>query len=166
MRLRFALAVAALHAACAHAAPDATAAREVHGVADAFARPGMALAWGVLRGRTEADTMVIVRVASSAPEFAYVTADGVDPFTQQRKTLRSPVGASGGVDLEFPRAQFAEFPRTEFRFAASESGSAPSLTVFYLGVPDTTPEFPTRDALGRYLADRLARERSAGGAAK
>jgi len=164
--LRFAFAVLALHGACAHAAPDAIGAREVHGVADAFARPGVALAWGVLRGKAEADTMVVVRVLSSAPEFTYVAADGIDPFTQQRKALRAPVSASRGVDLEFPRAHFADFPRTEFRFAASDSGSAPSLIVFYLGVPDTTPEFPTRDALGRYLADRLAREGSSGSAAK
>ena len=39
----------------------------------------------------------------------------------------------------------------------------PLLTVYYLGVPDTTPEFPTQHALGRYLTDRLTRERAIGG---
>jgi hypothetical protein len=166
MSPRLAFAALAFHAAFAHAAPDATGAREVHGVADAFARPGVALAWGVLRGKSEADTIVVVRVLSSASEFAFVAADGIDPFTQQRKTLRAPTRASGGVDLEFPRAHFADFPRTELKFAADENATAPSLIVYYLGVPDTTPEFPTRDALGRYLAERLAREQPRGGVPK
>ena len=166
MNPRFAFAALAFCAALAHAAPDAAGAREAHGVADAFARPGVALAWGVLRGKSEADTIVVVRVESSAPDYAFVAADGIDPFTQQRKTLRLPTRASSGVDFEFPRARFADFPRTEFKFAADENAAAPTLVVYYLGVPDTTPEFPTRDMLQRYLADRLARERSAGGIAK
>jgi len=166
MSLRFAFAILAFHAAFAHAESDAAGALGVHGVADAFARQGVALAWGVLRGKSETDTIVVIRVETSAPGYAFVSADGIDPFTQQRKSLRSPTRAGGGVDLEIPRAHFADFPRTEFKFAAAESASAPTLIVYYLGVPDTTPEFPTRDALGRYLADRLARERSAAGAAK
>ena len=38
--------------------------REVHGSADAFAAPGVALAWGVLRGATEADTRIVIRIAT------------------------------------------------------------------------------------------------------
>ena len=160
MSLRFALAALVFYAALSRAAPDAAGAREVHGVADAFTRPGVALAWGVLRGKSEADTFVVVRVLSSAPDFAFVAADGVDPFTQQRKTLRAPTRASGGVDLAIPRAHFSDFPRTEFKLSADEKAAVPTLTIYYLGVPDTTPEFPTREALSRYLADRLARERA------
>jgi len=166
MSVRFALLALALCAGLVRAAPDASGAPEAHGVADAFARPGVALAWGVLRGASEADTLVVVRVETSAPEYAYVSAEGVDPFTQVRKMLRGPTRAGSGVDLEFSRAHFADFPRTEFRFAASEAGAATVLTVYYLGVPDTTPEFPTRAALARYLADRLVRERAAGRSSK
>ena len=38
--------------------------REVHGSADAFAAPGVTLAWGVLRGATEADTRIVIRIAT------------------------------------------------------------------------------------------------------
>ena len=37
------------------------------------------------------------------------------------------------------------------------------LVVFYLGVPDTTPEFATEAALDGYLADRIARLRASPG---
>lgn len=161
MILRLLLAALALHAAFAQGAQDAAGAREVHGVADAFARPGVALAWGILRGKSEADTIVVVRVETTDPEFAFVAADGIDPFTQQRKAIQAPVRASTRADLRFPRARFADFPRTEFKFAADEKATSPALTVYYLGVPDTTPEFPAQEALGRYLDDRLARERAA-----
>ena len=40
----------------------AQALREVHGAHDAWAEPGLALAWGVLRGRDETRTRVVVRV--------------------------------------------------------------------------------------------------------
>ena len=162
--VRLLLAALALHAVFAHAAPDAASAREVHGVADAFARPGVALAWGILRGKSEAETTVVVRVETTDPDFAFVAADGIDPFTQQRKAIQAPVRASTRVDLRFPRAHFADYPRTEFKFAPGEKAPSPALTVYYLGVPDTTPEFPTQEALGRYLDDRLARERAANGA--
>lgn len=161
MKSRHAIAAFALCASIAHAAPDD--AREVHGVADAYARPGVALAWGILRGKSEADTVVVVRVEADAPAYAFVAADGIDPFTQQRKSMQPPTRASGGVDLRFPRSHFADFPRTEFKFSTTENVASPALTVYYLGVPDTTPEFPTQDALGRYLAGRLNRERATGG---
>lgn len=164
MKLRLLLAAVALQATFAEAAPDGAGAREVHGVADAFVRPGIALAWGILRGKSEVDTTVVVRVETTDPDFAFVAADGIDPFTQQRKAIQAAVPASTRADLRFPRTHFADFPRTEFKFAAHENAASPALTVYYLGVPDTTPEFPTQEALGRYLDDRLARERAANGA--
>lgn len=153
-----AMAVLALCAGPSLAGPDTTAAAEIHGVADAFARPGVALAWGIVRGKTEADTIVIVRVETTAPDLAFVAADGIDPFTRQRKAIHGPTRADPRADLRFPRAHFGDYPRTEFRFTANEK-SPSGLTIYYLGVPDTTPEFATQEALGRYLDDRLERER-------
>ena len=57
--------------------------------------------------------------------------------------------------MRVPRAHFADFPRTEVRlFGAAGAGAtgAPKLVVFYLGVPDTTPEFASAAALESYLA--------------
>lgn len=134
---------------------------EAHGSADAYAAPGVALAWAVLRGATEAATLVTIRIAAVPAVHPYVAVAGVDPFTQQRKEVLPTTRVTGSIDVRVARSHFADFPRTEFRFYASAEAAAtdtPALVVFYLGVPDTAPEFTMTPALEAYLAERLARE--------
>ena len=59
--------------------------------------------------------------------------------------------------MRIPRASFADFPRTEWHFGAADGKT--QLQVFYLGVPDTTPEFADESRLDAYLDDRLAKLR-------
>ena len=136
---------------------------EMHGSADAFSVPGAALAWGILRGASEADTLVNVRIVVDRGAFGLLTVVGSDPFTQRQKLLLSAPPKAGRFDLRVPRAQFADFPRTELRFfssAPTNETDRPKLVVFYLGVPDTTPEFASEAALDAYFADRIARIRA------
>jgi len=140
--------------------------REIHGSADGFAAPGVALAWAILRGATEGSTTVVVRIAADPRHFPAVAATGRDPFTQRTQPLLTATPTGGAVELRVPRAQFADFPRTELRFYATPQAlpsDAPKLVVFYLGVPDTTPEFGSESALAAYLADRIAAVRAADG---
>ena len=51
-------------AGIAMAAQPADSPRTMHGSADAFAAPGVVLAWGVLRGADDASTTVVVRIAA------------------------------------------------------------------------------------------------------
>ncbi|MEP6943004.1 MAG: hypothetical protein ABI981_08710 [Betaproteobacteria bacterium] len=153
------------------AADHATAAdvpREAHGMADNFAAPGLALAWAVVRGASEATTFVVVRIVTDPARYAWISVIGIDPFSKGEQPLRPPTPSPGATDVRAPRSHFADFPRTEFRLYDGEAGArsgAPTLVVFYLGVPDTTPEFATEDKLEAYLADRIARIRGAGGKA-
>lgn len=145
------------------ALPPATAAettREVHGSADAYAEPGIALAWGVRRGADEATTKVTLRIVADPARYPRVEAAGRDPFTQAERVLLAPAATRGLADLAIPRAHFADFPRTELRFHGT-GGAA--VVVYFLGVPDTTPEFASDAALDRYLDERIARARSAAG---
>lgn len=139
-------------------APGATRAQEVvHGADSLFVSPAVKLAWAVRRGATEAETLVVVRIIA-ANVYRFLRVDGVDPFTKDRKVLLSrPLDRE--ADLAIPRGQFADQPSTEFRFFANaEDASAdrPGLTVFYLGVPDTTPEFAGQREAEAYL-DRALR---------
>jgi hypothetical protein len=134
--------------------------REMHGSADTFSAPGMALAWGVLRGTDDERTVVVIRIIADPAVFAEASATGSDPFTGQRRDVLSPTKITGSIDLRLPRAHFAAFPRTELRFRppTSANGTAPVL-VFYLGVPDTTPEFVDEAKLDAYLRARLTEMR-------
>jgi hypothetical protein len=145
------------------AAIIADAPQELHGNSDAFAGNGVAIAWGVLRGATEEATTIVLRVAADPALFTRVAADGVDPFTQRQQVVVAERPLAGLVDVRVPRAHFADFPRTELRFyaaGASPAPAAPRLVVFYLGVPDTAPEFANDARLDAYLIDRIARLRS------
>jgi len=138
----------------------AEAPREVHGRADAFAAPGAALAWGVLRGVSETATVVVVRVVTDPASYPWIAVSGSDPFTQRKQPLLPATRSAGITEVRSPRAHFADFPRTELRFyesAATAQQDMPAMFVFFLGVPDTTPEFETEDKLQAYLNDRVAR---------
>ena len=141
-------------------AAAAAMARDVHGVADAFAEPGIAVAWAVARGSGTIDATVVIRIAVDGETLRFADVTGIDPFTQGRRTVLAAARIGRGIDLQVPRAHFADFPRTELRFFESEAAMesrAPNLVVYYLGVPDTTPEFATPAALYAYLTDRIAR---------
>ena len=147
-------AFAALLSCFALLSPYARAA-DLHGASDAFAGEGVAIVWGVLRGASEQSTVVVLRVAADARRYNRVEVAGIDPFTRAAR-IRFPVTTLGaGLDLPLPRAGFADHPRTEVRFAGPES-----LTVYYLGIPDTTPEFASAAALEAHLAARMAQLRS------
>jgi hypothetical protein len=136
--------------------------REAHGSADVYSAPGVALAWGVLRGVDESATTVVVRIATDPNMYAMAAAVGVDPFTQRTQTRLTAMRIDGTVDVRMPRSTFADLPRTEFWFfrsAADAQADAPQLVVYFLGVPDTTAEFAEPAALDKYLAGRIERAR-------
>lgn len=138
-------------------------AEAVHGADSVFASPGLGIVWGVLRAPTEEQTLVVTRVSNPMARYVYLRVEGVDPFTGRRTAVVEgvPLGARG-VDVSASRAGFADFPRREFHVYATEAdwhARKPALTVYYLGVPDTTPEFTSEAALGAYLAGTQPRAR-------
>ena len=138
--------------------------QQIHGSADVYSAPGVALAWAVLRGADEATTTVVVRIVADVNALPWVGVVASDPFSDRKRTLLAAAAIDGSVDVRASRQQFGDFPRTEFRFYAAAAAAVedrPQLAVYFLGVPDTTPEFATAAALDRYLADRIERVRAA-----
>jgi hypothetical protein len=136
---------------------------QVHGSADTYSAPGLALAWGILRGADESKTIVVVRVVTDPSVYKMAAVAGIDPFTERRKDQLKATAVEGGLDVRLPRPSFGDLPRTEFRFfrsAEEAKAGAPQLVVYYLGVPDTTPEFAEPAALDTYLAGRIDRART------
>ena len=130
---------------------------DVHGASDAFAGEGVAVVWGVLRGATEESTIVVLRVAADARRFSHLDVAGIDPFTRAATIRFAKTALGAALDVRLPRAGFSDHPRTELRFSGAES-----LVVYYLGIPDTAPEFASAAALEAHLAARLARLREQG----
>ena len=100
------------------AARAADAPREMHGVSDAFAAPGAALAWAVARSGAS-DATVVLRIDADARRYPFIAVIGIDPFTRATKTVLAPGATAASTDVRVPRAHFADFPRTEVRLYAS-----------------------------------------------
>jgi len=143
-------------------APITTLAQQttvVHGADSIFSGSGVKLAWAVRRGTSETETSIVIRVIPADISYRFIRAEGLDPFTQDRKVFVETRPLDRQLDLIVPRAAFADHPSTELRFFASAEDAAanrPKLTVFYLGVPDTTPEFVSESEADGYL-DRILR---------
>lgn len=131
--------------------------REMHGNSDGFIAPGIAIAWAILRGPTEAQTNVVLRIEVDHTRYAMVAIDGVDPFGGERKQRLPRTKLATPTDIQLSRAQFADAPRTELRFYPPPAGAAtePVLVVYYVGVPDTTPEFATAKAMEAFMGPRI-----------
>ncbi len=136
--------------------------QQVHGADSIFASDSVAIVWAVLKGTAEANTMVVVRIMNTAREYAYVSVDGLHPFTKARTTVADGLALDEWVDVRSPRPDFVEFPSREihlYRTAADWRAKSPALTVYYLGVPDTTPELASEDGVLSYFSAALARTR-------
>jgi hypothetical protein len=139
--------------------------QEIHGENSVFAGHGVAIAWGVLKGATEEETQVILRVVPMDISFADVRIEGVDPFTQNRQVIVDGQPLHDPLDVRTARGTFADFPRREIRLYRNDAdwqAHKPTVTIFYLGLPDTTPEFTSEAALFTYLDAALAKIRGAG----
>jgi hypothetical protein len=132
------------------AAPALAQTPERHGASDAFAGDGVSIAWAIMRGADEQRTQIRLRVLADPARYARFTVHGVDPFSKEQAQLVAPRAAPATVAI--PRARFADLPRTEVRFLSAEG--QPVLVVYYLSVPDTTPEFDSEAKLDRYLESR------------
>lgn len=133
---------------------------EVHGEDSVFAGHGVTIAWGVLRAAAEAETQVVIRVVAPGGAYTHLDVEAVDPFTHARRAVVGGLRVEAAVEVRMPRASFADFPRREIRLWRA---GRPALTVYYLGVPDTTPEFASEAGLRAYLDDAVAKARPAAG---
>jgi hypothetical protein len=133
----------------------------VHGADSVFATPDAVIVWAVLRAAVEAETEVVIRVAAS-PRFLALSADAVDPFSGVRRPVMAPRPFGGVTEVRRRRAHFADLPRLELHFHGQggvEGAANAALTVYFLGVPDTTPEFTSEAALRAYLDETVSRVR-------
>jgi len=132
--------------------PCARSQEVVHGADSLFVAPALKIAWAVQRGANEESTLVLLRIANSAGRYRQVSLDGVEPFSKKRKILVSVRPLPASIELTVPRSSFTEYPSCEIHLYREAAGQSPSLTVYYLGVPDTTPEFATAQDAQAYLA--------------
>lgn len=130
----------------------------LHGAHEVFVSPDAAIVWAVLKtpSTTNSDkASVWLRIVNTNNKFSHLSIDGVDPFSKRRERVQPGKSVQTEARIESDRDTFSDLPSREVHFYRSEAdlrAEKPALTVYYLGVPDQTPEFSTRAALDSYLS--------------
>ena len=126
----------------------------VHGADSLFVAPDVAIVWAVLKQPASDHATVWLRIVNRTRKFSHVSVDGVDPFSKKRVVIEPGIALAAEVVLASDRDSFSDSPSREVHLYGTESdwrAARPLLTIYYLGVPDTTPEFSNRAAMDAYL---------------
>ncbi len=157
-------ATAILLALMALAAPGVARAQapQLHGADTVLIAPTVTIIWGVLRDPKQELALAVARVINSARRYDFVTLEAVDPFSGRRATVAAAVPLNDQAELRSPRGSYADYPRREFHFyrsAADLRAKRPALTVYYVSLPDTTPELRSEAALQAWFSLALNQRR-------
>ncbi len=126
----------------------------LHGADGIFVSPDAAIVWAVLKQPTGDKATVWLRVVNANRKFGFVAIDGVDPFTKKRERIEAGKKLDVELRLSSDRDTFADLPSREIHFYRTEAdlrANMAALTVYYLGVPDTTPEFSSVAMMDEYF---------------
>ncbi len=133
-----------------------------HGSLDVFSKDGISLAWVILRDKAGIDPEnddVVLRLSVSPSAALAFTAEGIDPFSGERTTIASGRLSEKNADIHFKRSHFSQYPKTEiFFFGTAEPVETIKAVrmIYFMGLPDTTPEFISAEKMETYLEERLA----------
>jgi hypothetical protein len=131
--------------------------REIHGADSSFRVDSLGIVWGVLRSAQGAPVQVIIRVrimGDFPTPYAAFAVQAVQPLsgTAEWVAQRRPLTAVN--DVVSPREAFKDMTGRRllfFRQAAGAPDQAPDLVIYYMGVPDTTPEFADAGQMENYF---------------
>jgi hypothetical protein len=135
--------------------------KEFHGADSVFEREGITILWAVLKGPAEETSWVYIKIINSEKNpFQIFSVEAVDPFSNEKEWVVK------GKKLE--KENLVRGVRTSFRdktarrilfyqsIEACEKEN-PDMAVYYLGVPDTSPEVLSEKEREDYFEKALQR---------
>ena len=157
------LLASALFAGLVSPAAAAAEVRKIHGADSSFREGPLGICWGMLRTRPGVDPQVVIRIrvlAADRNPFSSYSIQAVHPFSGAVQWIVEPNPLKEVNDVVSLRETFKNMGGRHLMFyeAAVENAAVqPDLVIYYLGIPDTTPEFQSVDQLEDYF--QLAFER-------
>jgi hypothetical protein len=127
--------------------------REIHGADSSFRTGVIGICWGMLRGAAGSDVQVTIRIrllSEGESPYSEYAVQAVQPLTKAVEWVvpRRPLEKVNNATA--PRESFKDLGGRRicfYRPAASE----PDLEVYYMGIPDTTPEMSDAAQLEQYF---------------
>jgi len=131
--------------------------REYHGADSVFQAEGIAIFWAILKGEDDEHSLVyihLIRMDDAAKSFQKYGVLAVDPFSKEEKWIFEGKNFDEKNLLKLNRASFRDMMERRFFFYKSDEHSTarkPDMIVYYLSIPDTSPEFLEEHQIEEYF---------------
>jgi hypothetical protein len=135
--------------------------KEFHGADSAFEREGITILWAILKGSTEESSWVYIKIVNSGKSpFQIFSVEAVDPFSKEKEWVVKGKKLKKENLVRSNRTSFRDKTVRRILFYRSEKAfekENPDMTVYYLGVPDTSPEVLSEKEMENYFEKAIER---------
>jgi hypothetical protein len=137
--------------------------REYHGADSLFEKEGIVILWAILKGLTEESSWVYIKIIQTGggpASFQLFRVEAVDPFSNQKEWVVKGEPLKRENTVKSIRASFREKTGRRILFYRGKGeyqAEKPAMAVYYLSVPDTSPELLSEKEIEDYFVKALER---------
>jgi hypothetical protein len=144
------------------AVPFAHGQSEYHGADSVFRMEGVTILWAILKGPDEERSWVYLKILHPEEDHRYLffSVEALDPFTGKKEWVLKGEKLGKEYVLKSVRSSFRDMTGRRFLFYRDWKEieeERPRMTVFYMGIPDTSPELLTERQVEDYFSKALER---------
>jgi len=136
---------------------------EFHGADSVFEKEGITILWAVLKGPTEESSWVYIKIINSRKSpFQIFSVEAVDPFSKEKEWVVKGEKLGEENVIKSVRSSFKDKTARRilfYRTIEAFEKEKPDMAVYYLGVPDTSPEVLSEKEMEDYFEKALHRLR-------
>jgi hypothetical protein len=134
---------------------------EYHGADSVFKKEGIIILWAILKGQDEASSWVYIRIINSGGNpFQFYSVEAIDPFSKEKEWVAKGDKLEKENLIKSIRTTFRDKTSRRILFYVNREAlekEKPDMTVFYMGVPDTSPEALSEKEMDAYFQKALER---------
>jgi hypothetical protein len=127
---------------------------EFHGADSVFEREGITILWAILKGSTEESSWVYIKIVNSGKSPSQIfSVEAVDPFSKEKEWVVKGKNLEKENLVRSNRTSFRDKTARRILFYRSTKAfekENPDMAVYYLGVPDTSPEVLSEKECANY----------------
>jgi hypothetical protein len=134
---------------------------EYHGADSVFEREGVTILWAILKGPTEESSWVYIKIINSEKNpFQIFSVEAVDPFSKEKEWVVKGERLAEANVIKGVRSSFRDKTARRILFYRSMEAfekENPNMAVYYLSVPDTSPEVLSEKEMEDYFEKAIER---------
>jgi len=134
---------------------------EFHGADSVFEAEGITILWAILKGPTEESSWVYIKIINSPKSpFQVFSVEAVDPFSREKEWVVKGEKLREENVIKGVRPSFKDKTARRilfYRTIEAFEKEKPDMAVYYLGVPDTSPEVLSEKETEDYFKKAIER---------